>query len=387
MKSANLWDIFCRVIDNYGDIGVCWRLAADLAARGHHIRLWVDDASALAWMAPGALQGNWPRVRVMAWDQARDPALLPTLPPADVWIEGFGCEIPSEFVALRFKTSGTAGTDTFPKPIWLNLEYLSAETFTQRAHGLPSPCMHGPATGHTRYFFYPGFTPRTGGLLRESGLTQRQSRFNRSEWLASHGIGWQGERLVSMFCYEPAALADLLGLLQRGPERTQLLVSDGRAAAAVRRLLPDQNALPPSGATDNPGCLSVNYLAPLPQTDFDHLLWSCDLNFVRGEDSLVRAIWAGKPWVWQIYPQQDDAHHAKLNALLHTLDGAASWRSFHRIWNGIDQSPLPLPDLSGWGWAASRARHGLMQQDDLTTRLLKFVAAVPVAHQIQAEKS
>jgi hypothetical protein len=21
------WDIFCRVIDNFGDIGVCWRLA------------------------------------------------------------------------------------------------------------------------------------------------------------------------------------------------------------------------------------------------------------------------------------------------------------------------------------------------------------------------
>ena len=29
-----LWDLFCRVIDNHGDLGVCWRLARDLAARG-----------------------------------------------------------------------------------------------------------------------------------------------------------------------------------------------------------------------------------------------------------------------------------------------------------------------------------------------------------------
>ncbi|MEO7887531.1 MAG: elongation factor P maturation arginine rhamnosyltransferase EarP, partial [Polaromonas sp.] len=48
MNRSLQWDIFCKVIDNFGDIGVCWRLAADLASRGHKVRLWVDDASALA---------------------------------------------------------------------------------------------------------------------------------------------------------------------------------------------------------------------------------------------------------------------------------------------------------------------------------------------------
>jgi len=57
------WDLFCRVIDNFGDIGVCWRLAADLAGRGEAVRLWTDDAGALAWMAP---QGA-PGVQVCAW--------------------------------------------------------------------------------------------------------------------------------------------------------------------------------------------------------------------------------------------------------------------------------------------------------------------------------
>ncbi len=67
------WDLFCRVIDNFGDIGVCWRLAADLGARGESVRLWVDDASALAWMAPQGSAG----VEVLRWtdgSRCRRPA-------------------------------------------------------------------------------------------------------------------------------------------------------------------------------------------------------------------------------------------------------------------------------------------------------------------------
>ena len=44
------WDVFVRVIDNYGDVGVCWRLACGLAARGEQVRLWLDDLTALDWM-------------------------------------------------------------------------------------------------------------------------------------------------------------------------------------------------------------------------------------------------------------------------------------------------------------------------------------------------
>ena len=43
------WDIFCTVVDNYGDIGVCWRLARQLAAEhGFAVRLWVDDLASFA---------------------------------------------------------------------------------------------------------------------------------------------------------------------------------------------------------------------------------------------------------------------------------------------------------------------------------------------------
>ncbi|OYU42585.1 MAG: hypothetical protein CFE44_23165, partial [Burkholderiales bacterium PBB4] len=93
------WDVFCRVIDNFGDLGVCWRLCADLAQRGHAVRLWVDDTSALQWMAPGALDGKWSGVSIFPWSDACDPKKLASLPTADVWVEGFGCEIAPEFIA------------------------------------------------------------------------------------------------------------------------------------------------------------------------------------------------------------------------------------------------------------------------------------------------
>jgi uncharacterized repeat protein (TIGR03837 family) len=369
MNLAHRWDIFCRVIDNYGDIGVCWRLAADLASRGAEVRLWVDDASALTWMAPGAAQGHWPGVRVLAWEQASDTSILDTLAPADVWIEAFGCDIPPAFLAAGLQAAQRAMR---APPIWINLEYLTAERFAERAHGLPSPVMQGVAHGQTKYFYYPGFTPRSGGLLREPDLATRQTGFDRADWLARHGIPWQGEQLVSLFCYEPAALPAVLAQWQQGSRPTRLLVTPGRATAAVRAALGDP---PPDGPDGGP--LRITELAALSQVDFDHLLWACDLNLVRGEDSVIRALWAGKPLLWQIYPQHDDAHHAKLQAFLDTLAAPPSLRQAHQCWNGIGSAAMPpladaLPAWADWAMAAHDRQR---QQGDLTTRLLEFVAA------------
>ncbi|MBV5345352.1 MAG: elongation factor P maturation arginine rhamnosyltransferase EarP, partial [Rhodoferax sp.] len=94
-----LWDVFCRVIDNFGDVGVCWRLCADLANRGQRVRLWLDDLSALPWMAPGALEGQHANITVHRWLETMDSQGLQTLEPAQVWIEAFGCEIEPVFIS------------------------------------------------------------------------------------------------------------------------------------------------------------------------------------------------------------------------------------------------------------------------------------------------
>jgi uncharacterized repeat protein (TIGR03837 family) len=343
------WDIFCHVIDNWGDLGVCWRLAAQLAERGQQVRLWVDDGAPLDWMAPGALAGNWPDVEVRNWPRADEDATPPQVAPGDVLVEAFGCEIQPQWVqALQPSSAGR---------VWLNLEYLSAETYVQRCHGLPSPVLSGPLAGRTKWFFYPGFSAGTGGLLRETGLLHRQAAFDREGWLRSRHIPVGDSPVVSLFCYEPPALPALLRLPMLADARW--LVAPGRAQAAFSQ----------AASTDT----RCTWLPHLPQTEFDHLLWACDLNFVRGEDSLVRALWAGKPFVWQIYPQHDDAHHAKLDAFLDWLQAPASLRAFHHTWNGVSQAPLGTPALEEWGGCALAARERLLRQDDLLTQLLGFV--------------
>jgi uncharacterized repeat protein (TIGR03837 family) len=356
MHSGQLWDIFCTVIDNHGDLGVCWRLTRQLRDAGQRVRLWVDDASALAWMAPSSAQESG--IEVKAWAQASDAATLAALRPADVWIEAFGCEIPEVFVAH-------AVTSRPKQPAWINLEYLSAEDWVPRMHGLPSPVMSGPAKGWTKHFFYPGFTEGTGGLLREADLLQRQQAFDRTAWRQRHAPQLQpGGRLISLFCYEPAALPLLLQQLAGTPDH--LLVTPGRPQAAVQQALagmpvhPNWNALP---YTDHNG--------------FDDMLRACDLNFVRGEDSLVRALWAGQPFVWHIYPQDDNAHHAKLDAFLDWLQAPESLRSFHHTWNGINRGPLAPPALQTWSECIGAARAQLLRQDDLVTQLNRLVRGLP----------
>jgi uncharacterized repeat protein (TIGR03837 family) len=346
------WDLFCRVIDNFGDIGVAWRLARDLAGRGQAVRLWLDDASALRWMAPDGVPAA---IEVGDWDAAAQAANI-----GDVVIETFGCELPPAFVERMAARS--------PPPCWLNLEYLSAEPYVERSHGLASPQFSGPGRGLAKRFFYPGFTPRTGGLLREPGLLAERQCFDADAWLAARSL-WRrpGERLVSLFAYANPQLPRLLEQLAEQP--TLLLVCPGPAQQQLASL-------------PLPAGLRCQALPFLSQPDYDRLLWACELNFVRGEDSFVRAQWAGQPFVWQIYPQQDGAHGPKLDAFLDLFLGgaeaegaalAADTRALWRAWNGLAAWPVRLPAVQPARERALRWRAHLAAQPDLSSQLLAQV--------------
>ena len=350
------WDVFCRVVDNFGDIGVCWRLARELARRGHAVRLWTDDATALRWMAPAGEPG----VEVGAWTQT---TAFP--PPGDVVVEAFGCDPPPAFVAAMAAAA--------PTPAWINLEYLSAEDYVERSHGLASPRLADPGRGLQKWFFYPGFTLGTGGLLREPGLEAAQAAFDRTAWLGAQGVALRpDERLVSLFCYPDAPVGHLLASLAADGRPTLLATAPGAATAAVH------------AALSAVGTLRQHALPWLTQDDFDRLLWTCDLNFVRGEDSWVRAHWAGRPFVWQAYPQDDGAHGRKVEAFLaRALEGAdpaaaAVLRDWTRAWNGLPGAPGELPPwtpetLAAAGDALRGWRAALLGRPDLLTALLAFV--------------
>lgn len=376
------WDIFCKVIDNHGDLGVCWRLSRDLAGRGHAVRLWVDDAAALQWMAPEASTDGLghPGVTVLNWPAADAPPPSGWPVPGDVVVEAFGCELPAGFVARMQRPA---------PPRWINLEYLSAEEYVERSHGLRSPVFSGPGAGLLKHFFYPGFTERTGGLLREADLfalrdAVQGSDIARARTLKALGVPWQpGERVVSVFCYPGAPVQALLHKLGRWPAAsgspvTHVLLTPGAATRGAQDL-----PTPPGG-------LRLHALPYLPQPAYDSLLWACDLNMVRGEDSAVRALWAGRPHVWHIYPQDDGVHEGKLQAFMNRWMApwppalAADVQSLWRAWNDLPTQGPGLDALdtlwqpSAWPqWQAQSRRSSdeLSRQPDLVTQLLQFVTA------------
>lgn len=302
------WDIFCTVVDNFGDIGVTWRLARQLVAEhGLAVRLWVDDLSAFERLCPsidtGAAQQWQQGVEVCHW-----PAeWLPT-EAADVVIAAFACQLPGvymEAMAVREKP-----------PLWMNLDYLSAEDWVIGCHGLPSVKFKHVQ----KFFFFPGFRPGTGGLLRESGLLEQRRKFQQSPQMQQtflQGLGIDrapGSLLISLFAYENAGLASWLDALAGDSTPTHLLVPEGRILADVERWLAEEKLA--AGAVHVRGALTVQVLPFVRQDQYDRLLWSCDFNAVRGEDSFVRAQWAGRPLLWHIYQQEEDVHLDKLEAFL-----------------------------------------------------------------------
>jgi len=348
------WDIFCNVIDNYGDIGITWRLARGLVREhGLAVRLWVDDLHAFQRIWPAiavdADQQTCEGVRVCAW---RMP--FPATEPGQVVIEAFGCALPESYL--------TAMSVQSPPPVWINLEYLSAEPWVAEHHGLPSP---HPCLPLTKYFFFPGYTPDTGGLLAEAELAERRRAFLRDSMPAFwRGLGLEApqadELRVSLFAYENPALSALLDAWAADTRPIRCLVPEGRVIPQLAAWLSVAGLQ--AGDTHRRGALQLHILPFLDQDAYDHLLWACDLNFVRGEDSCVRAQAAARPLVWQAYPQAGRAHWDKLDALLSRYVGglpreaAQAVDDLWRCWNGLPDAP-PM----GSCWGAWRARQGTIE--------------------------
>lgn len=318
-------DIFCRIVDNFGDIGVCWRLARRLAhGHGWSVRLWVDDLASFKVLAPSIDPDRKTQhidgIVVWHWHGHIDAR------PAQVVIEAFACDPLEHFI--------TSMREASQPPVWINLEYLSAERWVEDCHGAASL----RPDGLRKNFFFPGFTARTGGLLREPDLVAERdvvrSLSNRAATLRSLGLPELAERLpdpmhrcVSLFCYPHAPLAALfagLAASRYGPSTATVCVP--------------QNVAPQAEELAKRHDIRVLRMPFFSQTDYDRLLWCMDLNIVRGEDSFVRAIWAGRPMLWHIYPQQDQAHMDKLNAWL-ALSGLPSQvQSAHRLFNQSEDS-------------------------------------------------
>lgn len=376
--------IFCKVVDNYGDIGICWRLARQLR-REHAIdvTLWVDNLDSFQRICPAVapqaplqvLEG----VAVRHW-RGQDEVFAPA-DVADIVIEFFACDIPPGYIEAMARC--------VPRPVWLNLEGLTAEDWVEGCHTLPS--MH-PRLPLTKHFFFPGFTARTGGLLGEAALDTQRLRFQSdpaapASFLARLGLSASeiAATKVSLFCYPDAPVAALFDAWQGGARAITCLVPEGVASAAVAAFL---GAEATAGAVATRGALTVRVLPFVAQPDYDKLLWACDVNLVRGEDSFVRAQWAGKPFAWHIYVQDENLHHVKLRAFLRRYAGGIdSLVQFSLAWNGAaeagegpaDWAALWMAlesDLPRMAQRADAWRREMAALGDLASNMLNFAHAL-----------
>lgn len=400
-------DIFCRVIDNFGDVGVTWRFARQLATeRGCRVRFIIDGIGLLERFAPSldlalpiqsvsvvepflsssfvtspvvntptsslraACEGH--PVSVICWDE--DHLKVHYREPGDIVIETFGCGLPSSVIECMKEHA----TKTGRGPTWIDLEYLSAEDWVEGFHVVPS---FEPQSELDRTLFFPGFTLRTGGLLREDSLISERDRFlgsttAQNAWRTTWGLPAIAETIdVSLFCYESAPVSRLLSAATSQLDRpVRLFVTAGVPSRIQAEIL--------SYSAQHSENLTVYALPFLPQDDYDRLLWTCALNFVRGEDSLVRALWSGKPFIWQIYRQALDAHIKKLQAFLGAYvnscgrEPAHSLEKLHYLWNeGGSELFAPFSVLPEIAHEARLFTDSLATHADLASNVLAFARA------------
>lgn len=385
---AGAWDVFCRVVDNYGDIGIGWRLARQLACE-HRIavRLWVDDLAAFARLCPAVdpleAHQSVESVEIFHWRHGADAAVWQAIVPADAVIELFGCGLPNPYIDAMARNRANGGAVS----IWIDFEYLSAEPWIETCHGVASP---HPRLSLTKYFFYPGFTAHSGGLIVERDLDGRRVEFQRDA--NNQARFWQmlgiracerDERRVSLFGYANPALVALFAVMAADTRtRWTVAVPEGVMQDESMKLFGTSAA---TKSVQRRGALTVWPVAFQSQDAYDELLWACDVNFVRGEDSFVRAQWAARPFVWHIYAQDGGTHRGKLDAFLDryqaglNAQAALAQRRFWHAWNGLGGE-------AGAAWEALRAHEKELRAHaeawparargnaDLAHNLVRFVA-------------
>ena len=368
------WDIFCNIVDNYGDIGICWRLSQQLV-NDHHVqvRLFIDNLTTAKKIIPHldstlteqAIQGvtvcTWPIVATM---------------PAEVVIETFSCALPDAYLVKM----------TQQQSIWINLEYLSAESWVGDFHAKPSP---HPTLAITKHFYFPGFKNDTGGLIREHNLIAKRdtflnSKIDQTKFWQALGINNESEKdsiIISLFYYPQANINQLLLALSATNQPSSIFLPFNGSIDTLSSIFTDFKQV--NANTLRLESITVHLLPFLSQSDYDHLLWACDLNFVRGEDSWIRAIWASKPFIWQPYIQTEDTHIKKMQAFLEVYSCEATDEikstllDAHLTWsnasisdtNNLTRLVQNLPKLDSY---TKQQADILSALPDLATKLLSF---------------
>ena len=281
----NSIDIFCEVIDNYGDVGVAYRLVREFKRIYPHkrLRFFINKTEEINLIK----KSN--DIEIIAYKD-----IFKVENSADLIIETFACEIPKEYMDKALRSS----------KLIINLEYFSAEDWVDDFH-LQESFLGGSLK---KYFFIPGLSKKSGGILLDNEFLERKKQVeeNREYYLEKFKIKEKYDLIGSVFSYEKN-FDSLINELKKLDKKVLLLILSEKTQKNFIKYFDNSN---------NYDKIKAVKLPFFTYDKYEELLSLCDFNLVRGEDSFVRALLLGKPFLWHIYPQEENIHIQKLNSFL-----------------------------------------------------------------------
>ena len=362
-------DLFCRVIDNFGDAGIAWRLGLSLSREcGWNVRLIIDDVATLAAFVPQVDarrdEQTVDSIGIVRWNEDFERTIGES---ADIVIEAFSCYLPNAYEEAIARANETRSVRV------VALDYLTAESYAEESHGLLSP---HPRFGYPKTFVFPGFTPKTGGIIYEADLRERiqADRSRRQAILTDVGADPSHPFTLFFFTYPTTPVETFVRSLAADPRPIQVVLAPGEASDTFERTYRELGS---------PEHVRLVRAPMVPQSSFDGLLQSVDCALVRGEDSVMRAQLVGTPLLWTLYPQTEETHVVKLRAF------ARLYREYlpetaREPWMAMELG-LNRGDLSETAWTDWRNRFDemrvgadswqryLFSQSSLTERLVRLL--------------
>lgn len=303
---VNSIDIFCEIIDNFGDIGVVYRISKELKKIFQNVRIKIvlnrlEEFKAINKKVKDTDYQEIDGLICVTEKYVKEN--MESFGVSDVFIEAFGCNVPEEYVKAAKENS----------KLWINLEYLSGEKWIEDFHLCESLI---DSKTLKKIFFMPGFSEKSGGVIIDSGFLERMKfgKENRDEVFKKYfkDFDLKDKFIGTVFSYEKN-FENLLETLKNYEKETILLLMGEKTQKSFSEIL-KKNLTEDYGNIVKYGKITMIYSDFFSQEEYEEIISASDFNFTRGEDSFVRGIILGKPFMWHIYLQEEKAHMDKIKA-------------------------------------------------------------------------
>lgn len=292
--------VLCKVVDNFGDIGVVWRLCCQLSNQikkenfTSKINLIVDDLASFNKIC-NSVDSNKSfqiveNINIFNWNDEKlcyDEFSKNDGENLSVILEVFQCGRPLWMEKILFEEKLNRTVQI------IMIDYLTAEKYAEDFHCLQSLTRSSKVQ---KVNFMPGFTNKTGGLIIDS------------EW--EHFCDYKNNKTLLCFTYDRNWDA-LANACKKSNYIEKVLIAPGKGFESLKKsfysnFIKDSN-------------LKIEELSFMNQNEWDKMLKNCGVLFIRGEESMSRACLSGIPFVWHAYPQSDEYQLIKVRALLERM--------------------------------------------------------------------